>query len=98
MKRFYEQIRAAVRSSVIKNTTTFKEIKHFHPAGETMPNGSHYQWGGFLEECKKNVYSFILDESVHGEQSGMAKYREGVVVFSADVNAVELDKTSHFKQ
>ena len=57
-----------------------------------MPNGSHYQRGGFLQECRENLNSFILDEGVHDKQYGMAKYRGGIIVFSTDVNAVELDK------
>ena len=56
-----------------------------------MPNGSHYQRGGFLNECKNNKDSFILDEGVHGQQYGMSKYRGGIIVFSTDVNAVQMD-------
>ena len=67
-------------------------MKYFHPQRQTMPNGSHYQRGGFLQECRENLNSFILDEGVHGKQYGMAKYRGGIIVFSTDVNAVELDK------
>lgn len=67
-------------------------MKYFHPQRQTMPNGSHYQRGGFLQECRENLNSFILDEGVHGNQYGMAKYRGGIIVFSTDVNAVELDK------
>ena len=67
-------------------------MKYFHPQRQTMPNGSHYQRGGFLQECRENLNSFIIDEGVHSKQYGMAKYRGGIIVFSTDVNAVELDK------
>ena len=56
-----------------------------------MPNGSHYQRGGFINECKINKNNFMLDEGVHGEQYGMKQHRGGIVVFSTDVNAVKLN-------
>lgn len=84
-------IRESIRK-ILTEETFWKEIKYFHPNGKTMPNGSHYQRGGFLYECKKNANSFKLDEGVHGTQYGMADYRGGIIVFSTDVNAVELDK------
>lgn len=92
MERLNEQIKNVVRSCIIENVTPFREIKYFHPNGNSMPNGSHYQRGGFLHECKINRDSFILDESVHGEQYGLSKYRGGVIVFSTDVNALKLSK------
>ena len=67
-----------------------KEIKYFHPSGKQLPNGSNVQRGGFLHECKVNRESYELDEAVHGEQYGLAKYRGGVITFSTDVNAVKL--------
>lgn len=87
-------ITEAVNREVCKflNKPYWKEIKHFHPNGRTMPNGSHYQRGGFLEECRNNKMKFVLDEGVHGTQYGMSDYRGGIIVFSTDVNAVELDK------
>ena len=70
---------------------SIQEIKYFHPSGrKTLPNGSHYQKGGFIKECKDNAESFILQEDIHGEQYGMSDYRGGVIVFSTDVNAVKL--------
>ena len=36
------------------------EIKHFHPSGKPMPNGSHFQRGGFLHECRVNKDGFTL--------------------------------------
>ena len=72
--------------------TCWYEVKYFHPEGKSMPNGSHYQRGGFIHECKQNMNSFVLDEGVHDTQYGMSEYRGGIIVFSTDVNAVELDK------
>ena len=74
------------------NHANWTEVKYFHPQKQTMPNGSHYQRGGFIQECRENQNSFILDEGVYGNQYGMAKYSGGIIVFSTDVNAVELDK------
>lgn len=75
-----------------KQTTHWKEVKYFHPEGRNMPNGSHYQRGGYIQECKQNINSFILDEGVHNNQYGMSEYRGGIIVFSTDVNAIELDR------
>lgn len=69
---------------------TVREIKHFHPSGKPMPNGSYIQRGGYLNECRLNANAYTLDESVHGEQYGLAKYRGGVITFSTDINAMEL--------
>lgn len=68
-----------------------KEIKYFHPSGMSMPNGSHYQRGGFLKECKDNFNNYILDEGVHDEQYGLADYRGGIITFSTNVNAVKFN-------
>lgn len=57
-----------------------------------MPNGSHYQRGGFLHECKINKAKFILDEAVHQEQYGLYNYRGGIITFSTEVNAIEMSK------
>ena len=84
-----ESIRKVISET---NNTNWTEVKYFHPQRQTMPNGSHYQRGGFLQECRENSNSFVLDEGVHGNQYGMSKYRGGIIVFSTDVNAVELDK------
>ena len=91
------RLKQIIKESIIKVLsetihTNWTEVKYFHPQRQTMPNGSHYQRGGFLQECRENLNSFILDEGVHGKQYGMAKYRGGIIVFSTDVNAVELDK------
>ena len=91
------RLKQIIKESIIKvlsetKHTNWTEVNYFHPQRQTMPNGSHYQRGGFLQECRENLNSFILDEGVHGKQYGMAKYRGGIIVFSTDVNAVELDK------
>ena len=70
----------------------FKEIKYFSPDGSTMPNGIGFQRGNFLHECKVNREAFVLDETIHDKQYGLADYRGGIIVFSTDVNAVSLDK------
>jgi len=73
----------------------FTEIKHFHPNGEPVPNGSFYQSGWYFDACRKNCNSFnktILDEDIHPEQYGLANYAGGMIVFSTDVNSVEFDK------
>ncbi len=63
---------------------SIKEIKYFHPSGEMLPNGSHYQRGGFLNECRKNINCFRA-KSLCGEPHGLAECRGGVIVFSAKV-------------
>lgn len=40
-----------------------KAIRYFHPSGKSMPNGSYYQRGGFLYECRQNAQSFVETES-----------------------------------
>ena len=91
--RLKQVITESIRKIISEtNHANWTEVKYFHPQRQTMPNGSHYQRGGFIQECRENQNSFILDEGVHGNQYGMAKYRGGIIVFSTDVNAVELDK------
>lgn len=48
MNNLKELIKESVASAMIETTTPFREIKHFHPSGKSMPNGCHYQRGGFL--------------------------------------------------
>ena len=92
-KRLKRIIKESVRKILSETKhTKWTEVEYFHPQRRTMPNGSCYQRGGFLQECRQNLNSFILDEGVHNKQYGMAKYRGGIIVFSTDVNAVELDK------
>lgn len=92
MKNINRIIDEVLTGYVIEHHTPFKEVKNFHPNGKPFPNGSHYQRGGYLNECRMNKNAFVLTEGVHGEQYGMAKYRGGVIVFSTEVNAVTLDK------
>lgn len=85
-----ESIQKVFSNGSLNKKYTIKEVKYFHPNGGTLPNGSNYQKGGFLYECRKNVNSFVLDEGVHGEQYGLSKYRGGMIVFAVNVNAVKL--------
>lgn len=78
----------------MKHEHTVREIKYFHPSGKPMPNGSHFQRGGFLHECKLNKENYKLDEAVHHEQYGLADYRGGIITFSTDINALELSKNA----
>ena len=66
------------------------EIKYFHPSGAKLPNGSHYQKGGFLYECRKNANSFVTDGSTSERQCRMAKHRGGIIVFPITENAERL--------
>ena len=70
------------------------EVKYFHPTGKSLPNGSNIQRGGFLHECKLNKESYVLDESVHGEQYGLADYKGGVITFSTDINALKMSNNA----
>ena len=83
------------------------EIINFSPNGEkNTPNGSIYQKGGFLNECRKNKNSFIVNnnqfliskegvitEGVHSEQYGLYDYKGGIIIFSTDVNSLELSES-----
>ena len=68
-------------NKVLNENKSISEIKYFHPSGKTLPNGSFYQKGGFLSECKINKESFILSEDIHDKQYNMKDYRGGIVVF-----------------
>lgn len=72
------------------NVNHFDEIKYFHPSCNTLPNGSHFQKGGYLNECRINKNSFIINEDIHPEQYGLSNYRGGIIVFAVNVNAVQL--------
>lgn len=76
----------------------FREIKYFSTDGSTMPNGIGYQRGNFIHECYVNAEKFILDEAIHNNQYGLSDYRGGVIVFSTDVNAVDLDKNKIYNK
>ena len=66
------------------------EVKYFHPKGKIMPNGSHYQRGGFIHECSQNFNSFVPDSGVHGSHYGMSEYRGGIIVFPAVSNSMPI--------
>lgn len=70
----------------------FNEIKYFSRNGKSIPNGTGFQRGNFLKECRDNANNFSLLEGIHDEQYGLYDYRGGIIVFSTDVNAVRLDK------
>ena len=91
MDKLRKIINESVESALISYTTPFREVKYFHPDGTSLPNGSHYQRGGFLNECRANRDAFLIDEAVHDKQYGLADYRSGIIVFSTDINAVQLD-------
>lgn len=61
-----------------------REVKYFHPSGRSLPNGSNIQRGGFLNECHQNRNAYTLDETVHGEQYGSAKFKGGVDTFPTE--------------
>lgn len=70
----------------------FKELKTFHPSGKDCPDTNYIHKGYFYGESDKNRNSFIINEKIHGEQYGLKNYRGGMIVFSTDVNSVELSK------
>lgn len=71
----------------------FKGIEYFSRDGSSMPNAIGSYRGWFLHECKINSEAFVLDEAVHDKQYGLADYRGGIIVFSTEVNAVQLDRS-----
>lgn len=89
-----ESVEKTLDSFIISKMKGVREVRHFHPEGLCMPNGSHVQRGGYIAECRRNSQSFMLDEGVHGEQYGLSEYRGGVIVLSTDVNAVEMSENS----
>jgi len=66
----------------------FREIKHFHPEGKSMPNGVAFQRGGYIQECLENAQSFVFDEGVHDKQYELKDHRGGIIVFPTDVNVL----------
>lgn len=91
-KKLNTLIENVVNNEVCKKVkgTQVREVKYFHPTGKPMPNGSHIQRGGYLNECRLNRNAYTLDEGVHGQQYGLAKYKGGIITFSTDINAVKL--------
>ncbi len=80
-----------------------KEIKYFHPSGAMLPNGSHYQKGGFLKECRENMNSFLSSYqskgiNIENEKTG------GFIIFPEDFfqsqkseKGIERDEEESFK-
>jgi len=58
------------------------EIKHFHPTGgKEVPNGSHYQKGGWFSECRINNNSFdtnVPKQTFHINEGGEYIIKEDV--------------------
>lgn len=81
-----------------------KEIKYFSSNGvHKIPNGHIIQKGGFVKECLDNSkkfksenyhyfinYNFELFEAIRPEQYGLFDDRGGVLLFSTDINSLEL--------
>ena len=80
-------VKEAMGSLINAHTTPFKEVRYFHPRGKKMPNGCHYQRGGFLKECKINRESFIPSESVYNGHNNLKDHNGGILVFPTDVDS-----------
>lgn len=68
----------ADRNTPMKYTTS--KIKYFYPSGRPLPNGSHFQRGGFLHECRVNKDAFTL-QFPHLEGPVGLGAQGGVIVF-----------------
>ena len=73
----YNKITSAIRKALHegihnRNHGVFRELKHFHPSGQPMPENisNLHKCSGYLSECHKNMASFTLNEGVHPEQYG----------------------------
>lgn len=80
------------------------EIKYFSPDGrKKIPNGHPYQKGSFIKECKDNLIKFKTEnyqylfgenygvvEAIHDKQYGLFDYRGGIIIFSTEINSLEL--------
>ncbi len=87
-----------------------KEVKYFSTDGrKTIPDGHGIQKAGFLRECKLNSEKFTIKniqylinedfevvEAVRVTQYVLEHYRGGVIVFSTDVNSLEVSKSKLF--
>lgn len=82
------------------------EVKYFSPTDSRniLPSGHPIAKGGFIKECADNANKFIsgdcqygvrssgeVIEAIHPNQYGLADYRGGVIVFSTDVNAMDVN-------
>lgn len=61
-----------------------KEIKRLCPSSLFLPNGSHYQKGGFVYECEKNAKRFILDKAVFKD----TEHSRGIIVFPSNFDDI----------
>ena len=88
-------------------TYKWVEIKYFSPTDSRniLPDMHPLSKGGFLKECYDNASSFLIDncqfvianngtisEAIHPNQYGLTDYRGGVIVFSTDVNALQVSR------
>jgi hypothetical protein len=81
-----------------------REIKYFSTDGiKDIPNGHPIQKGGFVKECIDNSNKFLTNnyqylitekfdilEAIHPNQYDLFDYRGGILIFSIDVNSLEL--------
>ncbi len=81
------------------------EIKYFSPDGRnSVPNSHILHKGGFFKECKDNSekfttenYQYLINdnldivEAVDSTQYGMSDYRGGIIIFSTDVNSLDIN-------
>jgi hypothetical protein len=61
----------------------YKLIKYFHPKGMSLPNGSYYKKGVFINECSENKDKFVFHTSTNEEAPKIPQYRGGMLVFMA---------------
>ena len=86
------------------------EIKYFSPDGiKKIPNGHPLQKGGFIKECVENSKRFktgnnqylinedmTISEAVHPNQYGLMDYRGGIIIFSTEVNSLDVSEVKVF--
>jgi len=94
-----------IREFINRNKNT-KEIKYFSTDGSNkLPNGVYIQKGMYITECTKNKENFNeynnqylisndleLVEAIHKNQYSLSEYKGGIIVFSVDVNSVNISK------
>ena len=86
------------------------EIKHFSPTeNHNLPNGHGMQKGGFLHDCEVNSRKFKqfneqylitsklnICEAIHPQQWGLSDYKGGVIIFSTDINSLDISNNLLF--
>ena len=65
-----------------------QKITYFHPSGKTLPNGSHFQRGGFLHDCRLNKEAFTL-AFPHLEGPCGLGCQGGVIIFPTNTEVVD---------